>query len=113
MKIRLGEVPGEPNAFHDGNAHLKWHVPHCDRVNYVSGLLWPEQANRYLQNYLSNGSSLITVEADIIFVLRMESLNLNTLANSLPNAQQNAEKELLNDFKGTYRLSYLVTFFLL
>ncbi|KAF8809886.1 hypothetical protein BYT27DRAFT_7093182 [Phlegmacium glaucopus] len=29
----------------------------------------------------------------------MESLNLNTLANSLPNAQQNAEKELLNDFK--------------
>ncbi|KAF9477416.1 hypothetical protein BDN70DRAFT_861837 [Pholiota conissans] len=28
----------------------------------------------------------------------MESLNLNTLANSLP-AQQNAEKELLNDFK--------------
>ncbi|KAJ3499915.1 hypothetical protein NLJ89_g10018 [Agrocybe chaxingu] len=30
----------------------------------------------------------------------MESLNLNTLANSLPTAQQNAEKELLNDFKG-------------
>ena len=30
----------------------------------------------------------------------MESLNLNTLANSLPNAQQNAEKEILNDFKG-------------
>ncbi|CAA7264019.1 unnamed protein product [Cyclocybe aegerita] len=29
----------------------------------------------------------------------MESLNLNTLANSLPTAQQNAEKELLNDFK--------------
>jgi hypothetical protein len=29
----------------------------------------------------------------------MESLNLNTLVNSLPNAQQNAEKELLNDFK--------------
>ncbi|KAF8153877.1 hypothetical protein B0H34DRAFT_661684 [Crassisporium funariophilum] len=29
----------------------------------------------------------------------MESLNLNTLASSLPNAQQNAEKELLNDFK--------------
>ncbi|KAF5326065.1 hypothetical protein D9611_000703 [Ephemerocybe angulata] len=28
----------------------------------------------------------------------MESLNLNTLVNSLP-AQQNAEKELLNDFK--------------
>lgn len=31
----------------------------------------------------------------------MESLNLNTLVNSLPNGQQNAEKELLNDFKGT------------
>lgn len=30
----------------------------------------------------------------------MESLNLNTLVNSLPNGQQNAEKELLNDFKG-------------
>ncbi|KAF8963233.1 hypothetical protein BDZ97DRAFT_1821176 [Flammula alnicola] len=29
----------------------------------------------------------------------MESLNLNTLVNSLPTAQQNAEKELLNDFK--------------
>ncbi|KJA26503.1 hypothetical protein HYPSUDRAFT_63772 [Hypholoma sublateritium FD-334 SS-4] len=29
----------------------------------------------------------------------MESLNLNTLVNSLPNGQQNAEKELLNDFK--------------
>ncbi|KAH9476631.1 hypothetical protein JR316_0010544 [Psilocybe cubensis] len=29
----------------------------------------------------------------------MESLNLNTLANSLPTTQQNAEKELLNDFK--------------
>jgi hypothetical protein len=29
----------------------------------------------------------------------MESLNLHTLANSLPTAQQNAEKELLNDFK--------------
>ncbi|KAF9552096.1 hypothetical protein CPC08DRAFT_738261 [Agrocybe pediades] len=31
----------------------------------------------------------------------MESLNLNTLASSLPNSQQNAEaeKELLNDFK--------------
>ncbi|RDB18305.1 hypothetical protein Hypma_000494 [Hypsizygus marmoreus] len=29
----------------------------------------------------------------------MESLNLHTLANSLPNAQQNAEKELSNDFK--------------
>ena len=40
----------------------------------------------------------------------MESLNLNTLANSLPNAQQNAEKELLNDFKGTYYLSSLVIF---
>ena len=31
---------------------------------------------------------------------QMESLNLNTLANSLPTAQQNAEKDLLNDFKG-------------
>lgn len=30
----------------------------------------------------------------------MESLNLTTLASSLPS-QQNAEKELLNDFKGT------------
>jgi len=30
----------------------------------------------------------------------MESLNLNTLASSLPTAQQNAEKEILNDFKG-------------
>ncbi|TFK33102.1 hypothetical protein BDQ12DRAFT_700918 [Crucibulum laeve] len=29
----------------------------------------------------------------------MESLNLNTLASSLPTAQQNAEKELLNNFK--------------
>ncbi|PPQ78567.1 hypothetical protein CVT25_011778 [Psilocybe cyanescens] len=29
----------------------------------------------------------------------MESLNLNTLVNSLPTTQQNAEKELLNDFK--------------
>ncbi|EAU87346.1 hypothetical protein CC1G_02105 [Coprinopsis cinerea okayama7 len=29
----------------------------------------------------------------------MESLNLNTLANSLPAGQQNAEKELLNNFK--------------
>ncbi|KAF9528761.1 hypothetical protein CPB83DRAFT_853715 [Crepidotus variabilis] len=29
----------------------------------------------------------------------MESLNLNTLASSLPAGQQNAEKELLNDFK--------------
>ncbi|KAF5329676.1 hypothetical protein D9619_009200 [Psilocybe cf. subviscida] len=29
----------------------------------------------------------------------MESLNLNTLASSLPGGQQNAEKELLNDFK--------------
>ena len=35
----------------------------------------------------------------------MESLNLNTLANSLPNAQQNAEKEILNDFKGLFFLS--------
>lgn len=34
----------------------------------------------------------------------MESLNLNTLASSLPTAQQNAEKELLNDFKGMYLL---------
>ncbi|KAG6917705.1 hypothetical protein DXG01_001477 [Tephrocybe rancida] len=29
----------------------------------------------------------------------MESLNLHTLANSLPTAQQNAEKELTNNFK--------------
>ncbi|KAG5642737.1 hypothetical protein DXG03_002251 [Asterophora parasitica] len=29
----------------------------------------------------------------------MESLNLHTLANSLPTAQQNAEKELSNNFK--------------
>ncbi|KAH6890947.1 hypothetical protein BKA70DRAFT_1327136 [Coprinopsis sp. MPI-PUGE-AT-0042] len=29
----------------------------------------------------------------------MESLNLNTLASSLPTGQQNAEKELLNNFK--------------
>ncbi|KAF8648215.1 hypothetical protein AX16_006353 [Volvariella volvacea WC 439] len=29
----------------------------------------------------------------------MESLNLNTLASSLPNAQQKAEKDLTNDFK--------------
>ncbi|KAF8890922.1 hypothetical protein BD779DRAFT_1515221 [Infundibulicybe gibba] len=29
----------------------------------------------------------------------MESLNLNTLATSLPTAHQNAEKELLNNFK--------------
>ncbi|PPQ75941.1 hypothetical protein CVT24_002492 [Panaeolus cyanescens] len=29
----------------------------------------------------------------------MESLNLNTLANSLPNSQQNAETKLTNDFK--------------
>ena len=34
----------------------------------------------------------------------MESLNLNTLANSLPSSQLNAEKELLNDFKGTFSL---------
>lgn len=31
----------------------------------------------------------------------MESLNLNTLATSLPTAQQKAEQELLNNFKGT------------
>ena len=43
----------------------------------------------------------------------MESLNLNTLANSLPNAQQNAEKELLNDFKGAYYLSYSFKFFIM
>lgn len=36
----------------------------------------------------------------------MESLNLNTLVNSLP-AQQNAEKELLNDFKGALPFSSL------
>lgn len=30
----------------------------------------------------------------------MESLNLNTLASSLPTAHQNAEKDLLNNFKG-------------
>lgn len=30
----------------------------------------------------------------------MESLNLNTLASSLPTAHQNAEKELLDNFKG-------------
>ena len=30
----------------------------------------------------------------------METLNLNTLANSLPATQQKAEQELLNDFKG-------------
>jgi len=30
----------------------------------------------------------------------MESLNLHTLASSLPTAQQNAEKELANNFKG-------------
>jgi hypothetical protein len=29
----------------------------------------------------------------------MESLNLNTLVSSLPS-QQNAEKQLMNDFKG-------------
>jgi hypothetical protein len=34
----------------------------------------------------------------------MESLNLNTLANSLPNAHQNAEKDLLNNFKGKSQL---------
>jgi hypothetical protein len=33
----------------------------------------------------------------------MESLNLNTLATSLPTANvQNAEKDLLNNFKGTF-----------
>lgn len=32
----------------------------------------------------------------------METLNLNTLANSLPTAQQKAEQELLNDFKGDF-----------
>ena len=32
----------------------------------------------------------------------MESLNLNTLASSLPTSQQNAEKELMNDFRGTF-----------
>ena len=42
----------------------------------------------------------------------MESLNLNTLANSLPNAQQNAEKELLNDFKGTYYFFIILEKFL-
>jgi len=31
---------------------------------------------------------------------RMETLNLKTLANSLPTMQQKAEQELLNDFKG-------------
>lgn len=30
------------------------------------------------------------------------SLNLNTLATSLPNPYQNAEKDLLNNFKGGY-----------
>lgn len=30
----------------------------------------------------------------------METLNLKTLANSLPTMQQKAEQELLNDFKG-------------
>lgn len=34
----------------------------------------------------------------------METLNLNTLANSLPMAQQKAEQELLNNFKGIYFL---------
>jgi hypothetical protein len=33
----------------------------------------------------------------------MESLNLNTLATSLPTANvQNAEKDLLNNFKGMF-----------
>ena len=32
--------------------------------------------------------------------LFMESLNLHTLASSLPTSQQNAEKELANNFKG-------------
>jgi hypothetical protein len=32
----------------------------------------------------------------------METLNLNTLANSLPTAQQKADQELLNNFKGTF-----------
>lgn len=32
----------------------------------------------------------------------METLNLNTLANSLPATQQKAEQELLNDFKGGF-----------
>lgn len=37
----------------------------------------------------------------------MESLSLHTLASSLPLAQQNAEKELANNFKGTYPLFLL------
>lgn len=47
----------------------------------------------------------------------MESLNLNTLVSSLPTAQQNAEKELLNNFKGATLhsspddLQSLITFF--
>jgi hypothetical protein len=32
----------------------------------------------------------------------MESLNLNTLASSLPTAYQNAEKDLANNFRGKY-----------
>lgn len=45
---------------------------------------------------------LLVVSFQYRHLSRMESLNLNTLANSLPNAQQNAEKELLNDFKGPH-----------
>jgi len=37
--------------------------------------------------------------------LSMESLNLNALAGSLPTSNlANAEKELLNNFRGTYSL---------
>ena len=37
----------------------------------------------------------------VVLATLMESLNLNTLASSLPTANlQNAEKDLLNNFKG-------------
>ena len=42
---------------------------------------------------------------NFVFRLLMESLNLNTLAHSLPNANNLAisEKDLLNNFKGENR----------